>query len=76
MTIDRLESFILSSTFVFLFISLCITIESLKLKRMAENETANVDAIMKKSDRFLFLSRLILVIGLSLAFSWFYFMIF
>lgn len=75
MSIDKLESIILSSTFVFLFISLCITIESLKLKRLAEKTVENATLIMKKSERLLLLSRLFLVLGLSLAFSWFYFMI-
>lgn len=75
MSIDKLESIILSSTFVFLFVSLCITIESLKLKRLAERTVENATLIMKKSERLLLLSRLFLVLGLSLAFSWFYFMI-
>ncbi len=75
MSIDKLESIILSSTFVFLFVSLCITIESLKLKRLAEKTVENATLIMKKSERLLLLSRLFLVLGLSLAFSWFYFMI-
>jgi len=75
MSIDKLESIILSSTFVFLFVSLCITIESLKLKRLAEKTVENARLIMKKSELLLLLSRLFLVLGLSLAFSWFYFMI-
>lgn len=75
MSIDKLESIILSSTFVFLFVSLCITIESLKLKRLAEKTVENATLIMKKSERLLLVSRLFLVLGLSLAFSWFYFMI-
>jgi len=75
MTIDKLESIILSSTFVFLFVSLCITIESLKLKRQSENDAENAKAIMDKSDKLLLISRLFLMIGLSLAFSWFYFMV-
>ena len=75
MSIDKLESIILSSTFVFLFVSLCITIESLKIKRLAEKTVENATLIMKKSERLLLLSRLFLVLGLSLAFSWFYFMI-
>lgn len=74
MTIEKLESIILSSTFVFLFISLCITIESLKLKRLAEDEAGNAKIGMDKSERLLLISRLFLVVGLSLAFSWFYFM--
>lgn len=74
MTIEKLESIILSSTFVFLFISLCITIESLKLKRLAEDEAGNAKIGMDKSEKLLLISRLFLVVGLSLAFSWFYFM--
>lgn len=74
MTIEKLESIILSSTFVFLFISLCITIESLKLKRLAEDEASNTKIGMDKSEKLLLISRLFLVVGLSLAFSWFYFM--
>lgn len=74
MAIEKLESIILSSTFVFLFVSLCITIESLKLKRMAEDEENNAKTAMDKSEKLLLISRLFLMVGLSLAFSWFYFM--